>query len=393
MAIDPICGMAVDESTNLKIGHKGQVYYFCSQRCLQKFAAQNAIQYKSDKGASCPVCEEKAFKWYRNKVFIVSSVLLIITALSFFIEFLEPFRFSLFMYIRMIGAAVLIGLAIGGVIDYYIPREYISKILSKPQKRTIFMSVFLGFLMTACSHGILALAIQLYKKGASTPAVVSFLLASPWANMTLTIMLVAFFGAKGFYIIISAIIIAVITGFIFQFLEEKGLVETNPNAVSVDESFSILADIKKRYENYSLSAENLSKDLKGVFEGTLSLSNMVLWWILIGIGIASVTAAYVPHSVFHQYMGPTFTGLLITLALATIIEVCSEGSAPLAFEIYRQTGSLGNSFVFLMAGVVTDYTEIGLLWSNIGRKTAVWLPIVAVPQVLVLGILANYLFK
>jgi hypothetical protein len=44
-----------------------------------------------------------------------------------------------------------------------------------------------------------------------------------------------------------------------------------------------------------------------------------------------------------------------------------------------------------MAGVVTDYTEIGLLWTNIGWRCAVWLPIIAVPQVLLLSWLFNLL--
>ena len=92
---------------------------------------------------------------------------------------------------------------------------------------------------------------------------------------------------------------------------------------------------------------------------------------------------------FSRFLGPTTLGLLATLLVATVIEVCSEGSAPMAFEIFRQTGALGNSFVFLMAGVATDYTEIGLLWHNVGRKTALWLPVVAVPQVVILGIIAN----
>ncbi len=91
-------------------------------------------------------------------------------------------------------------------------------------------------------------------------------------------------------------------------------------------------------------------------------------------------------------MGPSFVGLLVTLALATVIEVCSEGSSPMAFEIFRQTGALGNSFVFLMAGVATDYTEIGLLWANVGKKTAIWLPIVTVPQVVLYGVIANAIF-
>jgi hypothetical protein len=42
-----------------------------------------------------------------------------------------------------------------------------------------------------------------------------------------------------------------------------------------------------------------------------------------------------------------------------------------------------------MAGVATDYTEIGLIWSNIGKRAALFLPLVTVPQVLLLGWLAN----
>ena len=95
------------------------------------------------------------------------------------------------------------------------------------------------------------------------------------------------------------------------------------------------------------------------------------------------------HELFMMYMGPSIIGLLVTLFFATIIEVCSEGSSPLAFEIYNQTGAFGNSFTFLMAGVVTDVTELGLIWSNIGRKAAIWLPIITIPQVLFAGYLFN----
>ena len=89
--------------------------------------------------------------------------------------------------------------------------------------------------------------------------------------------------------------------------------------------------------------------------------------------IATIIGAYVPEHLFMNYLGPTFLGLLLTLAFATIIEVCSEGSSPIAFEIFNKTGTFGNPFVFLMAGVVTDYIAIGLIWSNIGKKTAIWL--------------------
>ncbi len=315
------------------------------------------------------------------KIFIVTAILGVLCIL-------EPFRLQFFMYAHRIWWAVLLGLFLGGIIDHFIPRKYISHILASPKKRTIFYSVILGFFMSACSHGILALSIQLHKKGASNPAVVAFLLASPWANLPLTIMLMAFFGIKALYIVLCAIIIAITTGLIFQVLETKGLIETNKNSVETKEGFSVAHDIKNRSSSYKFSIN----DIKGIYKGALSLANMILWWILVGIGLASLIGAYMPHNIFQNYMGPTFMGLIVTLIVATIMEVCSEGTAPLAFEIYRQTGAFGNAFVFLMAGVVTDYTEIGLLWVNVGKRVAIWLPIITVPQVIALGMLANAIF-
>ncbi|MBN1354222.1 MAG: permease [Candidatus Omnitrophica bacterium] len=389
MKKDPICGMAVDEKNSFKLDINGKTHFFCSENCLKKFAAKNNTPQdivKSACIAGIPV------PFYKNKTFIVTLALGILVLLSYALPFLMPFRKSLLLYVKTIWWAVLLGLLLGGALDYYIPREYISHILAKPRKRTIFYSVILGFFMSACSHGMLAISIELHKKGASNSAVVAFLLSSPWSNLTLTIMLIGFFGLKAFYIIISAFIVAITTGLIFQILEKKNLIEKNENVCVTEEDFSIISDIKNRLSSYKISLATLKKDIVGMYGGAVSLANMVLWWVLIGVGLASLAGGYIPSHMFHQYMGPTILGLFITLILATVIEVCSEGSAPMAFEIFRQTGALGNSFVFLMAGVVTDYTEIGLLWHNVGRRTAIWLPIITVPQVVVLGVLANIIF-
>ncbi len=330
---------------------------------------------------------------FSNKLLSVGALAGFLLLLSVFFPALKPFQRNFINYIKSIWWAVALGLFLGGVIDYYIPREYISKVLSRHRPATIFNAVFLGFLMSACSHGILALSIQLHKKGASNPAIVSFLLASPWANFTLTVMLVGFFGLKGVLIIFSAIIIAINTGFIFMFLERRGLIERNNNILQVADDFSVKKDLYARFKRCKFSLSGIVNAFKGITAGTLSLSNMVLWWIILGVFIASLAGAYIPTHFFHKFMGPTLLGLLVTLGLATVVEVCSEGSSPLAFEIYRQTKALGNSFTFLMAGVATDYTEIGLLWVNVGKKVALWLPLVTVPQVIFLGYLMNIFVK
>jgi Cu+-exporting ATPase len=42
MAIDPICGMEVDEATGLTAERDGQTYYFCCEHCRKKFLEQHA---------------------------------------------------------------------------------------------------------------------------------------------------------------------------------------------------------------------------------------------------------------------------------------------------------------------------------------------------------------
>lgn len=381
--IDPICGM---KGTIEVHGH-----YFCSEHCIRKYEAQEDI---SDDKKYCPSCVVKrGIPWYKEKIFIVTFVTIIFLLAAYFLSPFRPFLDAFLDYLELIWWAILIGFFIGGIIDYFIPRAYIEKYLSRHRKRTVLYSVIFGFIMSACSHGILAIAIELYKKGANTSSVIAFLLASPWANLPITVILFGFFGVNAFLIVISAIVIAIITGLIYQHLERKEMVECDKCMVGEDKEtrsdFSVMSDIKKRWNAYAFTRENMRGAIRGVIHGSWSLSKMVLWWILIGMIMASVARAFIPHDLFMEYMGATSLGLLVTLLFATIIEVCSEGSSPLAFEIFNQTGAFGNSFTFLMAGVATDYTEIGLIWSNIGKRAALFLPLITVPQILVLGYLFN----
>ncbi len=327
--------------------------------------------------------------WYRRPVTIWIGITLFFYGLSFFLPVLLHFRHAFNDYLAKMIGPILIGFFVGGIIDYYVPQEYISKHLASKKKRTILFATGLGFLMSACSHGILALSVELHKKGASGPAVISFLLASPWANLPITFLLLGFFGLKGILIIGCALLVALTTGFFFQVLDHYGFIEKNRHSVAVKADFSIRKDLARRFKHRVWSFENFWKDCRGIFKGMIELADMILVWLLIGMLLASFSAAFIPAHIFQNYFGPSLMGLLITMAAATILEVCSEGTAPLSFEIYKQTGALGNSFAFLMGGVVTDYTEIGIVWSRLGPRTALWMLLLTLPQVFLMALLLN----
>jgi len=345
----------------------------------------------SEAHACCHADNQHPKRWYQRILNWALTISVVLLSFSYLVPAFASFHQTFFDYLKIMALPLLMGLLVGGVLDHYVSEEYVSKLLAAKTKRTVFYAVGLGLLMSACSHGILALSMELHKKGASGPAVVSFLLASPWSNLSITFLLLGFFGWKAFVIILSAILIAIITGVIFQVLDHHGLVEHNPHSVKVAANFSIKQDLAQRLKRYQFSAQSLRRDIKGIAKGAWGLVDMILGWILIGVILAGLSATFITPNLFQQYMGPTLFGLMVTVIAATVLEVCSEGTSPLAFEIYRQTGAFGNAFAFLMGGVVTDYTEIALVWRHLGKRTALWMVGLSLPQVIALAWLYNQL--
>ncbi|MBI1953561.1 MAG: permease [Candidatus Omnitrophica bacterium] len=338
----------------------------------------------------CPSCETPQGRpWWKDQVLWALALVGFLLALGRFWPAAQPVSDSLWDYLRRAGWAVLLGLAIGGAIERYVPKEYISLWLAGRRRGTVLTSAGLGFLASSCSHGCLALSMELYRKGASVPAVITFLLASPWASLSMTLLIVSLMGFKGLLIVVLALGVAVLTGLIFQGLEARGLLASNPNTVPAAEGFSIGADFKRRFRRRRWTVSTLLADAQGIFRGGWELGQMVLFWVAVGFSLSAVLGSAVPSHWWAKYLGPTPLGLLITLAFAAAIEVCSEGTAPLAVELYRKSGALGNAFGFLMAGVVTDFTELAVVWKNLGRQAVGWLLLATLPQIFLLGMLMN----
>ncbi len=375
---DPICGMSG------VIAYDG--YGFCSPRCLEVYKQQQSIAPTGASGA-CALPPRRA--WYRDVLIWVMLSAIALASIGYLWPAAQAVSAAYRGYLLRMGWPIALGLLLGGFIDYAIPKEYILKMLARPRKRAIILSTLLGFLASACSHGCLAISMELYRKGASTASVISFLLASPWASLSLTFILLGLFGARAGAIIASALGVAFVTGLVFQKLERRGWVETNPHTTEIPESFSIRKDVASRLRARAWTRDQLSKDLQGVWHGCVPLARMVLGWLQLGLVMSAVLGAVIPHDLFMNWMGPSLRGLLVTVGAATVMEVCSEGTAPIAFELYRHTGALGNAFAFLMAGVVTDYTELGALWTNVGRRAVFWLLVITLPLVLVVGLVLN----
>ncbi len=283
---------------------------------------------------------------------------------------------------------LLLGFFFVGLIGN-IPREFLISFLGKAGTASgIFRATAGGLLLDMCSHGILMVGMQLYRRGASLGQVMAFLIASPWNSLSLTFILWALIGLKWtlLFIIFSAVI-AVISGFLFERLVSNGTLPRNPNSFELPKEFHFWPEARKQFSEFSFKDGFFWRFLREGWSG----SQMVLRWILFGTILASLLRTFVPEHLFHEIFGPTLIGLGMTVVFATILEVCSEGSTPIAADIMTRAKAPGNSFAFLMAGVATDYTEIMSIKDTTGRwKIALFLPLVTMPQVIFLALIMNH---
>ncbi len=282
----------------------------------------------------------------------------------------------------LVAAIVFVGL-LG-----HVPKEFVTSMLGRGGTAGgVFRATAAGVLLDLCSHGILAVGMRLYERGASIGQVMAFLLASPWNSFSLTLILWALIGLPWTLAFIAlSMVVALVTGILFDVLVHRGTLPANPNRTELPEDFRFLPEARERLRGFRPDRPFLVETLREGLRG----SRMVLRWIFFGILLAALVRTFIEAHHFQAWFGATVSGLLFTIAAATVIEVCSEGSVPIAGDLFSRAGAPGNAFAFLMSGVATDYTEVMSIQNTTRSwKIALFLPLLAVPQVILVALVIN----
>lgn len=299
----------------------------------------------------------------------------------------QTLSLSVYELLNTIWWGIAIGILMVAALSK-IPREFVMSILGTHSGLNgILRATAAGVLLDLCSHGILMVGAKLYERGASIGQVMAFLIASPWNSFSLTLILIALVGFPWtLMFIVLSMLIAIITGLFFDGLVRRNVLPENSVVVDLPDDFKFWTEAKQRLSETRFTPKFVGTMLvDGVKE-----SRMVIRWVLFGVLLAGLVRAFVSPDQFGTYFGPTLGGLGLTVLVATILEVCSEGSTPIAADLLTRANAPGNSFAFLMTGVSTDYTEIMILRDTTKSwKIALFLPLLTVPQVILIAWLMN----
>ncbi len=365
----------------------------CCAQSTQPIATESSADHHAPEQAAsscCPSEQQSSIDWllWGSAIPVFGAYILHWSGMGAGLpQWLHTMSHGVFELLNTMWWGVILAALFVGLLSR-IPQAMVTAVLGQGGSVSgVLRATMAGVLMDLCSHGILMVGMQLYQRGASLGQVMAFLVASPWNSLSLTIILVALIGLPWtLAFVVLSMLIAIVSGVIFDALVRRKVLPNNPHAQDLPRDYQLWPEFKQFLAQAEWSLGNAGSLLADGVKG----SQMVLRWLLFGILLATLLRSFVELEDFQTWFGPTLLGLAVTLVAATIIEVCSEGSTPIAADLLTRADAPGNSFAFMMTGVATDYTEVMVLKDTTRSwKIALFLPLVTVPQVVAVAIILN----
>jgi uncharacterized protein len=252
---------------------------------------------------------------------------------------------------------ILLGMTIAGALYVIISKGFVARHIGGHTFSAVFKAALFGVPLPLCSCGVLPTSVYLKDSGASKPAVLSFLIATPQTGVD---SIAATYGMLGpffaFFKAISALILGVAGGVIGIFTEKK---ETSGTAKPEDPGIG-----NKEYKNFGERVKAAADYAYIEFVDSIALR------FVVGLLIAGLITIVIPDSYFAgSKLASGFPGMLMMIAIGTPLYVCSTSSLPIAVALVAKGFSPGAAFVFLIAGPATNAATIAILWRVLGKKT------------------------
>ena len=322
---------------------------------------------------------------------------------------------------------LLLGLLIAGLMHELVPVDILKKHMGNASTQAIGKAAVIGAPLPLCSCGVIPAAIGLRRSGASKPATVSFLVATPETGVDSVSVSYALLGPV-FAIVrpVAAITSAIYAGLMVKWFDTPDAnnqpqtdqaatteadtssaccsskqPETKPEPASassccssqtqvapITEPASCCSSAKKtepaeakasccsttaqqKAETIKADSQSLSVKAQAIWQfSTVKLLNDLTLWLLIGLSLAAAIQTWVPHQFLTQW-GDGFMAMLIMAVIGIPMYICATASTPVAVGFLAAGLSPGAVLVFLLAGPATNISTMGMIAKEMGKRTLV----------------------
>lgn len=320
-------------------------------------------------------------------------------------DILNTFFDNLMILANAMSFYILLGLLIAGALKQIIPNNFISSHLGTSKTSSVIKATLFGIPMPVCSCSVIPLAKSLQKEGASKGAVQSFLISTPITGADSILATYSFFGwIFTIYRVITSIIIAIVTGILQNYFDNKERINSlEEDACCSTDSSCGCSSQKEIKEEVSCCSSNSSSSCGGEKEhktesccsseeskgessccssdkksGFLSntfnyafvtLFGDIYFSLFIGLIFGALFTTFLPKELLSGIFEYQFLTYIAVLIIAMPLYVCATASLPIAGAFILSGMSGGAAFVFLSAGPATNSVTMGVVASMFGKRS------------------------
>lgn len=341
---------------------------------------------------------------------------------------------------------LMLGLLIAGLLNVYLPANFLNRHLGKEGLWTTIKAAFIGAPMPLCSCGVIPAAIGLRRAGASKSATTAFLVSTPETgvdSVSVSYVLLGPFMAiiRPIAAVCSAIAAGVLVGkdheihsqhkhqaataddnsagccssnsaaevkkepsccssnTAAEVKKEPSCCSSNASAeikkessgFSTEDSASIKTDRCCKSEKPSLSIESrVAKFKRAIRFSCNKLLEDTMVWLVIGLFFAALVQTYVPESYLSQW-GSGIFAMLVVILISIPMYICATASTPIAAGLLLSGVSPGAVLVFMLAGPATNIATLGVVGKELGKRAVFAYLTGVIGMALLFGFLTDYL--
>ena len=283
---------------------------------------------------------------------------------------MRDFLLSLLHVVCEMSPYLLLGFLIAGLLHVFVPQGFYRRYLSQDNHWAVLWAALLGVPLPLCSCGVIPTAIGLRRENASKGAVASFLIATPQTGIDSILATYSLLGL-GFAVLRPAA--ALVTGICGGLLVHRF-------AGKEDGDFAAGGACKAE------SGSRLWRALRYAF---FEMMQDIGGRLVLGLMVAALIQVAVPDAFFLSFGSQPLLQMLVILAVAVPMYICSTGSIPVAAALIMKGLSPGAALVMLMAGPAVNLASILVVRKSLGSRFTVIYLLVIVGFSILFGLLVN----
>lgn len=273
---------------------------------------------------------------------------------------------------------LLLGTLASGLVEVFLDRDQMSRWISHRPVAAAVGGAFMGMVFPVCECGVVPLTRRLFSKGLPLPAGISFLLAAPVLNPIVVFSTAAAFGWGNmlFWRMGISLVIAIVVGLVFS-------VERDPAQI-LRPVLTLLHD----HDHSPAAHSSIVEKFRQAFLVTADEFFEMGRYLILGSMLAAGLQTFIPQSALLAIGSGPVLSILVMLALAIVLSICSTVDAFVALG-FMGTFSFGSVLSFLVFGPMVDIKSVIMYLQVFRRRPVTYL--VAIP--FMMSLLAGVIFN